>query len=128
MEQDKITNTRDLQLFSLMQALATTGYQLMRTEKGGYVFYNPNRTRFGDSLMSMQSAIKVHNCMSHVDSGGADPYTVNQFLAAKVVHSVKLQYCKRTKKLIVNGGENAHLVAFTDEAYPELFNVIKPSE
>lgn len=123
----KISNTKDLQLFSVIQAMGTLGYQLMRTERNGYIFYNPTLTKFGKSLMSMQRAIMLHNCISPTSTHGCDAYTVNMFLAAKVVHNVKLQYWKRKKRISVNGAKSAHLVAFVDPAYAELFHVIQPS-
>lgn len=121
--QYEVKDSRDLQLFSLMQAMGALGYQLMRTNRQGYVFYNPIHAKYGKSLMSVQNAMRLHNTLDHYTNMGYDAYTINQFLSAKVVHNVKLQYCKKKKLIKVNGGVNANYVAFTDEAYPSLFSI-----
>ena len=123
-----VADTRDLQLFSVIQAMGVLGYQLMRTDKGGKIFYNPSKSKSGDALICMRRAVMLHNCIDHIYPHGCDSYTVNQFLAAKVVHNVKLQYSKRSKQVYVNGGENANYVAFTDPSYPQLFGLFEPSE
>jgi hypothetical protein len=123
---EPIYNTRDLQLFSVIQAMSVLGYQLMMTDKGGKVFYNPSLTKKGLALMSMQRAFMLHNCIDRLDTYGFDFYTINQFLAAKVVHNVKLQYSKTKKSVYVNGGHTANYVAFVDYSYPELFNLESP--
>lgn len=128
-EFEGVADTRDLQLFSVIQAMGVLGYQLMNTNKGGKIFFNPAKSKTGDALICMRRAIMLHNCIDvHYNQHHYDAYTVNQFLAAKVVHNVKLQYSKRKKQIYVNGGENAHYVAFTDEAYPQLFGLFEPSE
>ena len=40
-----VADTRDLQLFSVIQAMGVLGYQLMRTSKGGKIFYNPSKSK-----------------------------------------------------------------------------------
>jgi hypothetical protein len=120
---DKIIPTRDLQLFSVAQAMEVLGYKLWMTPTGGYLFYNKSRSNKGNALMSMQRAFMLHNCLGSIDTMGYDIYTVNRFLAAKVVYSVKLQYCKRKKRVFVNGGENANYVAFVDYNYREQFGI-----
>lgn len=127
MSEEFVADTRDLQLFSVIQAMNVLGYQLMCTEKGGKVFYNPSKSKTGDALICMRRAIMLHNCIDIHNRHNHDTYTVNQFLAAKVVHNVKLQYSKRSKQIYVNGGQNANYVAFTDEAYPQLFGLFEPS-
>jgi len=124
----EIKDTKDIQLFSVIQAMGVLGYQLMRTSKGGKIFYNASKSKSGDALVCMRRAIMLHNCIDPIYPHGYDSYTVNQFLAAKVVHNVKLQYSKRSKQVYVNGGENANYVAFTDPSYPHLFGLFEPSE
>lgn len=121
---DSIVSTRDLQLFSVAQAMKTLGYRLCRTERGGYIFYNPSNAYRGDALMGMQRAFTLHNYLHDWCSMGYDAYTVRQFLAAKIVHSVKLQYDKRKKMVYVNGCKYANYVAFVDNSYPTIFGIV----
>lgn len=127
MSEEFVADTRDLQLFSVIQAMNVLGYQLMRTDKGGKVFYNPSKSKTGNALICMRRAFMLHNNLDIHNQNKYDTYTMNQFLAAKVVHTVKLQYSKRSKQIYVNGGENANYVAFTDATYPQLFGLFEPS-
>lgn len=127
-EEYVVNNTADLQLFSLMQAMNSLGFDLMRTNKGGLVFFNPSRACKGANLFSVGRAIALHNNLTHMNNFGYDSYFVNQFLAAKVVKRVKLQYSKKTKVLAINGTGNAHLVQVVDPTYLTLFNVLSPME
>lgn len=121
---EQIINTQDLQLFSLMQAMNTLGFELMRTNKGGFVFFNPSRSCNGNNLISMNNAITMYNKLSKTDSYGYDAYYVNQFLAAKVVQHVKFQYSKKKKQLMLHSENgHAHYVRCVDDAYWNLFGL-----
>jgi hypothetical protein len=118
-----IEDTRDLQLFSVIQAMATLGYQLMLTERGGKVFYNQSKRKTGDSLISIKRAINMHNSTQDSHGHDHDLYALKQFFAAKVVHKVKLQYSKKNKTIYVNGSKSANYVLFVEPEYSELFGV-----
>jgi hypothetical protein len=118
-----IKDTRDLQLFSVTQAMATLGYHLMVTNRGGKVFYNPYKRKTGDALVSIRRAIFMHNSPQEILEHDYDIYSVKQFVSAKVVRKAKLQYSKKKKTIYVNGVDSAHYVLFLEPEYSELFGV-----
>jgi hypothetical protein len=119
----KPTPTRDMQLFSLMQAMYAVGYQLMRTNNKGYVFLNASRQRNGDMLISVQNAVHLHNNPEEYN-GKFDAYELNQLKAARVVVKCKLQYNKKTKSIYATGD----LVRFVEPSYEDLFLGLEAQE
>ncbi len=123
---DKIINTTELQQFSLMQAMSTLGYQLMRNPQGRHAFVNFNNMRFGKGVIAVSTAISLYN--NYKELGvflNADKYEINQFNAAKIVRQVKLQYSSK-KKAFVNTASS--YVKFVDPVYENLFLIDKEDE
>lgn len=107
--------TKDLQIFSMMQAFSSAGYQLMRTDKGGLVFFC-ERAHRGKNLLALEGAIRIYNNYE-LSKRFFDAYALEQFQAAKVVKRIKLQYSKKTKQII----HQNDMVKFVKPEYEEMF-------
>lgn len=107
-------DTKDLQIFSMMQAFGAAGYQLMRTNHGGLVFFCERAK--GKNLLKLEAAIRIYNhhqlALQFLDS-----YAHAQFSAAKVVKNLKMQYSKKTKQLIIQN----NMVKFVKPEYEDMF-------
>lgn len=124
--EEKIYDTKDLQLFSLMQAMNTIGYMLYRTNKGGLVFVSNLPINSARSCLSVGKAIHLYNHSTDIlynplKNMGFDSYFCSQFEAAKVVKKLGIQYSKRKKLVKVNGPEFKNYVRFVHEDYFDLF-------
>lgn len=120
---DKIYNTTELQQFSLMQAMSTLGYQLMRNPQGRHAFVNFNNMRTGKGVIAVSTAINLYNNYKNLGEFlNADKYEINQFNAAKIVCQVKLQYSSKKKGFVNTASQ---YVKFKDPAYEHLFLVDK---
>ena len=120
---EKTIDTKDLQMFSLMQAFSACGYSLMRTHRNGLVFLNPDRQKQGDALISMERAIRIYNDV-RLASQTFDLYSIEQFKAAKVVKRCKLQYSKSNKTVI---NQNS-MVKFVKPEYEQMFLIVEQSD
>ena len=126
-------DTKELQMYSVIQFMSALGYTLHRASKGGLVFvYDNADVKLEKQTLSVQTAIRLHNA----DWRGAgaihrtpcmlgfkfytDAYTIIQAQAAKVVQKVKLQYCKRSKSLKLQH-ESGRMVRFVSPSYQYLF-------
>lgn len=114
-------NTKDLQIFSMMQAFGAAGYQLMRTNHGGLVFFCERAK--GKNLLSVEAAIRIYN-HHQLATRFFDSYAHAQFSAAKVVKNLKMQYSKKTKQIIIQN----NMVKFVKPEYEDMFLYLEESE
>ena len=116
---NEVIPTTELQQFSLMQAMSSLGYQLMRNPHGRHAFVNFNNMRIGKGVIAVSTAINLYNNTQQLNYFlGCDKYEVNQFRAAKIVSQIKLQYSSKKKGFI---NTSSHYVKFVDPAYENLF-------
>jgi len=126
-------DTKELQMYSVIQFMSAIGYTLHRTQQGGLVFvYDNADVKVEKQTLSVQTAIRLHNAdwcgMGAIHRSPCmlgfkfytDIYTITQAKAAKVVEKVKLQYCKRSKSLKLQH-ESGHMVRFVNPSYQYLF-------
>jgi len=125
-------DTKDLQMYSVIQFMSALKYNLCRTVKWGLVFVSSSSDKAENRTISVQTAIRLHNVqwagISKVHQSPCihgfefytDIYTLKQAQAAKVVETVKLQYCKRSKSLKLQH-ESGHMVRFVNPSYQYLF-------
>ena len=126
-------DTKELQMYSLMQFMSALKYNLCRTVKWGLVFVSSSPAKVENRTVSVQTAIRLHNADwrsvypmapaiydTDVQTFHTDTYTITQAKAAKVVEKVKLQYCKRSKSLKLQH-ESGHMVRFVSPSYQYLF-------
>lgn len=116
MEDFKIVNTDKIQLQSLKNFLAELGYSYFNVDK---VFYSPFETNKARTTISLHNAILAHNGYYNEIHGkgfepsglfGNIPYEWWQAAnAAKIVHTVHLQHCKKKGNYIK---AQKHLVKF----------------
>ena len=102
MEDYKIVDTSKLQLQSIKNFLTELGYSYFNVDRG---FYSPFETNKGRSWISLRTAQLAHNGFFNEIRGrgfepeglfGNIPYEWWQSAnAAKIVHTVYLQHCKK---------------------------------
>lgn len=123
---NEVITTTELQQFSLMQAMSSLGYQLMRNPQGRHAFVNFNNMRIGKGIIAVSTAIGLHNnytLLSHFLN--SDKYEINQFRAAKIVSQVKLQYSSKKKGFVNTASQ---YVKFVDPAYEHIFLIPRELE
>lgn len=121
----QIIDTSKLQLRSLEAFMNALGYRIpmwcFHDRINFYSIAPENRHR---STISFNTAVRMHNG-GLLDWHGArfrDPFAMDTYKmkvaqASKIVYHAKLQYCKKTKRIICQD----HNVAFVDPAYEQLF-------
>lgn len=124
---DEIVDTKALQLFSLVQMMKGLHYEYIPYKASAPRFESKHYSNKGREFISLSSAIKLYNgsplkCVfgrppEKLTIWKFDDYSVAQAKAARVLKSVKLQFCKATKTLIVQD----HRVQFVLSSYKELF-------
>lgn len=125
MEDYKIVNTDKIQLQSLKNYMQELGYSWFNIDK---VFYSPYETNKARTTVSLRGAVLAHNGHFNEIHGrgfepsglfGNIPYEWWQAAnAAKIVHTVHLQHCKKKGNYIKC---QKHLVKFTDKENIPLF-------
>ena len=126
---EDIEDTRHLQIYSLKQVMKALGYEY----DAGYWtnstphFYSAEYYNKGRNWISIKTAIGLYNDSSVKCVFGKPPaklsiwsfndYQVAQAKSARITKSVKLQYCRQTKQIIVQD----HRVQFITPIYKQLF-------
>lgn len=128
------TDTFSLQAESLLQFMVKLGYTPARSNGGFETHLYP-----ANSIVSTRTAIKLHNLTK--DQWLRDPdgsyvpgnlplklrlnaYGVNNVLAAKFVHQVKLTPCRNSSNGIkMPKDEGSHLIKLVDESYGDMFGL-----
>ena len=124
MKDYEIVDTSKLQLQSVKNFLSELGYSYFSVDK---VFYSPYETNKARTTVSLRSAVLAHNGSFNEIHGrgfepsglfGNIPYEWWQAAnAAKIVHTVHLQHCKKGNYIKTQ----KHLVKFVDKENVPLF-------
>lgn len=124
---EEILDTRNLQLFALREFMKALGYEHTEWAGGPDYFWSDKYSNKGRSIISFRSAINLYNkhsvkCVfgkppATLSIWSFDDYTIAKAKAAQILKSVKLQYCKQTKSILVQD----HRVQFVMDSYSRLF-------
>ena len=124
---EEILDTRNLQLFALRGFMKALGYEHTEWAGGSDYFWSDKYSNKGRFTISFRSAINLYNnhsvkCVfgkppATLSIWSFDDYTIAKAKAAQILKSIKLQYCKQTKSILVQD----HRVQFTIESYGRLF-------
>lgn len=125
---DEIVDTRKLQIHALKEMMNGLGYVFRpSTINSQAYFYSANYSNKGRNKISVKSAISLYNGNSVKCVFGRPPefltiwsfddFSVAKAKAARILKSLKIQYCWQTKQIIVQD----HRVQFTLESYSRLF-------
>lgn len=126
---EEITDTRNLQIYSLKQVMKALGYEYdvgYRTNSTPH-FYSADYSNKGRNWISIKTAINIYNGHSVKCVFGRPPevltiwsfndYQIAQAKAARITKSVKLQWCRKTKQIVCQD----HRVQFVLSSYSNLF-------
>lgn len=123
-----IIDTRKLQIHSLKEMMSALGYEYQE----GWVdshpyFYSMKYSNKGRNIVSIKTAIKLYNgrtakCIfgkppSTLSLWSFDDHTIAKAKAARILKSIKIQYCYQTKNIIVQD----HRVQFQVESYKNIY-------
>ena len=118
---EEIKDTKTLQLRSLCSYMEQLEYWYVVGDYFRSDSYK-NKTR---STISFQTAVNLYNGHYNDNHGSGltvapfdfDVYSLNKAQAAKTVHKVKLQLCKKTGYIKTS----SHIVEFTKPVYYQMF-------
>lgn len=125
---EDIIDTRKLQIHALKQVMSALGY----TYHPGWAdskayFYSSDYSNKGRPIISVKTAINLYNGNSakcvfgrppeHLTIWSFDDFSIAKAKAARILKSIKLQYCRQTKQILCQD----HRVQFTIESYSRLF-------
>lgn len=127
-QSEDIVDTRKLQIHALKEMMKGLGYVFRpSTINSQAYFYSADYSNKGRSRISVKSAIGLYNGNSVKCVFGRPPqfltiwsfddFSVAKAKAARILKSLKIQYCWQTKQIIVQD----HRVQFTIESYSRLF-------
>lgn len=124
---DEIVDTRKLQLFSLVQVMKALHYEYVPYKASAPRFESKHYSNKGREILSFSSAVKLYNgnpakCVfgrppEKLTIWKFDDYSVAQAKAARVLRSIKLQFCKSTNTILVQD----HRIQFVLHSYKDLF-------
>lgn len=125
---EDIVDTRKLQIYALKEMMKGLGYVYRpSTAATQAYFYSSDYSNKGRSRLSVKSCIDLYNGNSVKCVFGRPPhfltiwsfddFSVAKAKAARILKSLKIQYCWQTKQIIVQD----HRVQFTLESYSRLF-------
>lgn len=124
---EDIVDTRQLQIHSLKQVMKALGYEFEQWYGGHPYFISSEYSNKGREKISVKTAIDLYNGRSVKCVFGRPPhfltiwsfndYQIAQAKAARITKSLKLQYCRQTKQLLVQD----HRVQFVLSSYKQLF-------
>lgn len=126
-QEDEIIDTKNLQIHSLKQVMKALGYEFEQWYGGHPYFISAEYCNKGREKISVKTAIDLYNGRSVKCVFGRPPhfltiwsfndYQIAQAKAARITKSVKLQYCRQTKQILVQD----HRVQFITPIYKQLF-------
>lgn len=128
-QEDEIIDTKKLQIHSLKEMMAALGYQYEDNDffTGHPYFYSYKYSNKGRNVISMKSAIDLYNNQSvkcifgkppaKLSIWSFDDHSVAKAKAARILRSIKIQYCYQTRNIIVQD----HRVKFCLESYKALY-------
>ena len=125
---EDIVDTRKLQIYALKEMMNGLGYVFRpSTINSQAYFYSAAYSNKGRNKISVKSAINLYNgnsvkCVfgrppAFLTIWSFDDFSVAKAKAARILKSLKIQYCWQTKQIIVQD----HRVQFTIESYRRLF-------
>lgn len=123
-----ILDTRQLQIHSLKAMMKALGYEYEESFIISHpYFYSYEYSNKGRNYISIKTAIDLYNDRSvkcvfgkppaQLSIWSFDDYSIAKAKAARILKSVKLQYCRQTKQIICQD----HRVQFCLESYSRLF-------
>ena len=126
-QEDEIIDTRKLQIYSLKEMMAALGYKYEEWAGINPYFYSGKYANKGRNIISIASAINLYNsnavkCIfgkppSKLSNWSFDDHSIAKAKAARILKSIKIQYCYQTKNIIVQD----HRVKFCLESYKNLY-------
>lgn len=126
-QDEDIIDTKNLQIHSLKQVMKALGYEFEQWYGGHPYFISSEYSNKGREKISVKTAIDLYNGRSVKCVFGRPPhfltiwsfndYQIAQAKAARITKSVKIQYCRQTKQIIVQD----HRVQFITPVYKQLF-------
>lgn len=127
-QEDEIVETKALQLFALKEFMSALNYQYI--EESIFTnphFYSNHYSNKGRENIGFVTALKLYNGNTAKCIFGKPPatlsiwsfndYFIAKARAARILTSLKLQLCKKTKTILVQD----HRVQFTTPSYGRLF-------
>lgn len=125
---EDIIDTRKLQIYALEQMMSALGYGLMKSSvEGNWYFHSNKYSNKGREKISIRTAIKLFNgdtarCVfgrppQHLTIWAFDDFSIAKAKASRILRSLKIQYCRQTKQIIVQD----HRVQFITPSYKALF-------
>ncbi len=125
---DEIIDTQKLQVFALKEFMLQLGYEIMKSSvNGNWHFHSNQYSNRGRSKISVGHAISLYNGNSvrcvfgrpphKLSIFSFDDYSIAKAKAARILKSIKLQYCRQTKQILCQD----HRVQFIVESYSRLF-------
>lgn len=124
---DEIIDTRKLQIHSLKEMMAALGYKYEEWVGSDPYFYSDKYLNKGRNIISTASAINLYNnnsvkCIfgkppSKLSIWSFDDHSIAKAKAARILKSIKIQYCYQTKNILVQD----HRVKFCLESYKNLY-------
>lgn len=117
-------DTSKLQLRSLISFAAALGYHSMQYVGEPINFYSSLPENKHRSTISFNVMVRLHNGQlldwhgeRFRDPFAVDAYKMRVARSSRIIYKCKLQYCKKTKRIICQD----HNVAFVDPQYEQLF-------
>lgn len=124
---DEIIDTRKLQIHSLKEMMSALGYKYEEWAGSNPYFYSDKYANKGRNIISIASAINLYNnnsvkCIfgkppSKLSIWSFDDHSIAKAKAARILKSIKIQYCYQTKNILVQD----HRVKFCLESYKNLY-------
>jgi len=126
-DSEEILDTKKLQLFALDEFMSALKYQRIGWANGHVTYQSEHRKNRGREVISFKKATDLYNGNSvkcifgkppiSLSLWSFDDYTVAKAKAARPLKGIKLQFCKKTRQIIVQD----HRVQFVLEIYSRLF-------
>lgn len=126
-DSEEIVETKRLQIFALKEFMAALGYQFEQWYGGHPYFYSEKYSNKGRNIISLATSIKLYNgrsakCIfgkppSKLSLWSFDDHTIAKAMAARILKSIKIQYCYQTKSIFVQD----HRVSFVLPSYKTLY-------
>lgn len=126
-QEDEIIDTKKLQIHSLKEMMAGLGYKYEHWLGEHPHFYSDKYSNKGRNIISIKSAIDLYNNQSvkcifgkppaKLSIWSFDDHSVAKAKSARILRSIKIQYCYQTRNIIVQD----HRVKFCLESYKALF-------
>lgn len=124
---DEIIDTRKLQLFALKEFMTQLGYEYSEYKAHPARFESKKFSNKGRNVISFKRAVGLYNGNSvkyifgkppsQLSIWSFDDFSIAKAKASRILRSLKLQYCKQTKVVVVQD----HRVQFCLESYKQLF-------